>query len=127
MYPEFVMPEEQWKDFVADRQGVIVGEDWSSDSAGRSATTYPSRRPSYLGGGSMGIQHPRHLSRQARQADDRPNSGCRTSTLEKAPPYWQGLVGWYMVRVTIRTRRCGSPRRSTRVRQLAWETQTQTE
>ena len=47
MYPEFELPEDQKKAWLADRSGAIVGVDLARGSAGRSATACRCRAPIY--------------------------------------------------------------------------------
>ena len=73
MYPEFRVPPEQMKAWLADRQGAIVGRDLRGrGSAGRSAIAFPfrARSGSRKAGRDLGVQHRRHLRRRRRRRQD---------------------------------------------------------
>ena len=65
VYPELVVPDDQWQNFVKDRQGAIAG-------AGRQTFWLESRRPhshqerAIRRHGNLGVQSRRHLPRQRR-------------------------------------------------------------
>ena len=63
VFPEFVMPDDQWQDFLDDREGAVVGR----ITADR--FQLGGWRPNPASGdhlaGHLGVQHPRHLRRQA--------------------------------------------------------------
>ena len=73
IYPEFMLPPDQKKAWLADRTGAIVGADIApSGSAGRSATAFriqgdDLRTPS--GDERLGVQHRRHLRRRGKGID----------------------------------------------------------
>ena len=99
MYPEFLVDEGEWKDFVADRQGVVVGRKLAARFGWKIGSHIPMKVPSYLGGGSWDFNL-RGIYRGRRPSDDEGQFWLQQRYLyEKAPPYWRGLVGWYMVRV----------------------------
>jgi putative ABC transport system permease protein len=99
MYPEFVVDDAQWRDFVADRQGVVVGRKLAERFGWKVGDHVPLKAPSYLGGGSWDF-NVRAIMRGTRPQDDEGQFWMQAKYLyEKAPPYWQGIVGWYVVRV----------------------------
>ncbi len=99
MYPEFLIPEPQWKDFVADRQGIVVGRKLAARFGWKIGSHVPLKVPGYLGGGSWDF-NVRAIYVGKRQQDDESQLWLQAKYLyEKAPRYWQGLVGWYVVRV----------------------------
>ncbi len=99
MYPEFVIDDAQWRDFLADRQGVVVGRKLAERFGWKIGDHVPLKAPSYLGGGSWDF-NVRAIMRGTRPQDDEGQFWLQAKYLyEKAPPYWQGLVGWYVVRV----------------------------
>jgi putative ABC transport system permease protein len=128
MYPEFVIDEAQWKAFVADRQGAVVGRKLAERFGWKIGDHVPLRAPSYLGGGSWDF-NVRAIMRGTRPQDDEGQFWLQARYLyEKAPPYWKGIVGWYAVRIK-------SPDEAVRVAKAidaefansASETRTQTE
>ena len=99
MYPEFVVNDAQWKDFVADRQGVVVGRKLARRFDWKIGDHVPLKAPSYLGGGSWDF-NVRGIYVGKRPQDDEGQFWLQARYLyEKAPPYWKGIVGWYVVRV----------------------------
>jgi putative ABC transport system permease protein len=102
MYPEFVVDDAQWRDFVADRQGVVVGAKLAQRFGWKVGDHLPLKAPGYLGGGSWDFNI-RAIYRGSRPQDDENQLWLQHKYFyEKAPPYWQGIVGWYVVRVADR-------------------------
>ena len=100
MYPEFRVDGPQWKDFLADRQGAIVGRKLAERFGWRVGDRIPLKVPGYFGGGSWEFNI-RGIYRGTRPNDDETQFWLRHEYLyEKAPPYWRGIVGWYVVRVS---------------------------
>lgn len=99
MYPEFVVPEDQWRDFLADRQGVVVGAKLAQRFGWKVGDKVPLKPPGYLGGGSWDF-NVRGIYRGTRPQDDEGQFWLQHRYFyERAPQYWQGIVGWYVVRV----------------------------
>jgi putative ABC transport system permease protein len=99
MYPEFVIDEAQWKDFVADRQGVVVGRKLAARFGWKIGDHVPLKAPGYLGGDSWDF-NVRAIMRGTRPQDDEGQFWLQARYLyEKGPPYWKGIVGWYVVRI----------------------------
>jgi putative ABC transport system permease protein len=101
MYPEFLVDEGQWKDFVADRQGTVVGRKLAERFGWKVGDHVPLRVPAYLGGGSWDF-NVRGIYRGSRPGDDETQFWLQHKYLwEKAPSYWRsaGGIGWYVVRV----------------------------
>jgi putative ABC transport system permease protein len=99
MYPEYVFDETEWKAFLTDRQGCVVGAKLAARFGWKVGDHVPLRAAGYLGGGSWDF-NVRAVYRGTRPNDDETQFWLRHDYLyEKAPPYWRGIVGWYMVRV----------------------------
>ena len=99
MYPEFKVPDDQWRDFVADRQGIIVGAKLAQRFGWKIGDHVPLKAPGYLGGDSWDF-NVRAIYRGTRPQDDEGQLWLQHKYFyEKAPRYWQGIVGWYIVRV----------------------------
>jgi putative ABC transport system permease protein len=97
MFPEFVMPEEQWKAFVGDREGVIVGEDLVKRFHWKIGDRVPIKGTIFPGTWEFNIRGIYHGSRQA---DDTTQFWFHYKLLEERQnQYWHGLVGWYTVRI----------------------------
>jgi putative ABC transport system permease protein len=100
MYPEFKVPEDQWRDFKADRQGIVVGTKLAQRFGWKVGDHVPLKSPGYLGGGSWDF-NVRAIYRGSRPQDDEGQLWLQHKYFyEKAPRYWQGIVGWYIVRVS---------------------------
>ena len=99
MYPEFVVNPAEWKVFLGDRQGAIVGAALAKRFGWKVGDRVPLRAPGYFGGEGWtfnvdGIYH------GTRANDDETQFWMRHDYLiERAPSYWKGIVGWYVVRV----------------------------
>lgn len=99
MYPEFRVPEAQWRDFLADRQGVVVGRKLADRFGWKVGDRLPLKPPGYLGGGSWDFNI-KAIYNGSRAQDDESQLWLQHKYFyEKAPQYWQGIVGWYVVRV----------------------------
>jgi putative ABC transport system permease protein len=100
MYPEFRVDDVQWRDFLADRQGCVVGAKLAARFGWKLGDKIPLKAPGYLGGGGWDF-NVRAIYRGSRPNDDETQFWLRHDYLyEKAPPYWRGIVGWYVVRIT---------------------------
>jgi putative ABC transport system permease protein len=128
MYPELVIEEGQWKDFLADRQGVVVGRKLAQRFGWKVGDHVPLKSPGYLGGGSWDF-NVRAIYRGKRPNADEGQFWLQHKYFyEKGPEYFRGRVGWYVVRVV-------SPDESLRVARAidaefansTGETRTQTE
>jgi putative ABC transport system permease protein len=99
MYPEFVVDEAEWRDFKADRQGVMVGRKLAARFGWKIGDHIPLKAPGYLGGGSWDF-NVRGFYRGKRPQDDETQFWMQHRYMyEKGPDYWKGIVGWYVVRV----------------------------
>lgn len=100
MYPEFQVPEDQWRGFLADRQGVVIGQKLAARYGWKIGDRVPLKAPGYLGGGGWDFAV-RAIYTGTRPQDDLGQLWMRHDYFyEKAPRYFQGLVGWYVVRVS---------------------------
>jgi putative ABC transport system permease protein len=99
MYPEFEVPDDQWRDFVADRQGIVVGAKLAQRFGWKIGDHVPLKAPGYLGGGSWDF-NVRGIYHGTRPNPDEGQMWIQHRYFyEKAPSYWRGIVGWYVVRV----------------------------
>lgn len=100
MYPEFEVPEAEWGDFLADRQGIVVGRKLAERFGWKPGDRVPLKAPGYMGGESWEF-NVRAIYRGKRPQDDEGQLWLRHDYFhEKAPRYWRGNVGWYVVRVS---------------------------
>jgi putative ABC transport system permease protein len=99
MYPEFKVPDDQWSAFEADRQGIVVGRKLAQRFGWKVGDHVPLKAPGYLGGGAWDF-NVRGIYHGTRAQDDEGQMWIQHKYFyEKAPRYWQGIVGWYVVRV----------------------------
>jgi putative ABC transport system permease protein len=97
VYPEFDIPEDQWQNFVKDRQGAIAGAATAKRFGWKVGDRIPIKG-TFLGGvwefNLDGIYH------GTRQADDETQFWFQWKRLEEqVPERLKGQVGWYTVKV----------------------------
>jgi len=97
MYPEFLISDAEWAEFMKDRQGCLAGVDTAKRFGWKVGDRIPIKG-TYIPGvwefNLLGIY------RGARPDDDTSQFWLRRDYFEeKAPSYWKGLVGWYIVKV----------------------------
>jgi putative ABC transport system permease protein len=126
MYPEFDIPEDQWKAFVADREGAIIGDDLVKRFHWKLGDRVPIKGTIFPGTWEFNI---RGIYHGTRQADDTTQFWFHYKFLEeRQSQYWKGLVGWYTVRID-------NPDHAVRIAKAIddsfanspWETKTDTE
>ncbi len=99
MYPEFTVEPSQWKAFLDDRQGCVIGAKLAQRFGWAIGDKIPLRVPRYFGGGSWDF-YVRAIYHGTRPSDDETQFWMRHDYLyERAPAFWKGIVGWYIVRV----------------------------
>lgn len=97
MFPEFVVPREQWAAFLADRQGCVAGEALARRFGWKLGDRIPLKGTIFPGLWELNL---RAIYHGRRPQDDTGQFWLRYDYLyEKAPPWIRGLVGWYWVRV----------------------------
>jgi len=100
LYPEYAVPDAQWQDFLGDRQGVVIGQKLAQRFGWKIGDRVPLKAPGYLGGTAWEF-NVRAIYRGTRKSDDEGQLWLQQKYFyEKAPNYWKGIVGWYVVRVT---------------------------
>jgi putative ABC transport system permease protein len=100
MYPEFRVPQDEWRAFLADRQAVVVGRKLALRYGWKIGDRVTLKAPAYLGGGAWDF-NVRGIYHGTRPQDDEGQLWLQHKYFyEKAPRYFQGLVGWYVVRVS---------------------------
>ncbi|MFZ3212037.1 MAG: ABC transporter permease [Terriglobales bacterium] len=126
MFPEFIVPEDQWNAFVADREGAIVGEDLVKRFHWKVGDRVPIKGTIFPGTWEFNV---RGIYKGSRPQDDTTQFWFRYKYLEEREnAYWKGLIGWYTVRID-------NPDNATRVAgaidemfaNSPWETKTETE
>jgi putative ABC transport system permease protein len=126
MYPEFKVPDPEWDAFMKDRQGCVAGEATAKRFGWKIGDRIPIQGTYVPGTWEFNL---RGIYTGARPDDDVTQFWLRRDYFEeKAPAYWKGLVGWYVVKLAnpddavkvaaaIDDRFANSP----------WETKTETE
>jgi len=126
MFPEFIVPEDQWNTFVGDREGAIVGDNLAERFHWKVGDRVPIKGTIFPGTWEFNI---RGIYKGSRPQDDTTQFWFRYKYLEEREnPYWKGLIGWYTVRID-------NPDNATRVAGAVdgmfanspWETKTETE
>ncbi|MFZ5569279.1 MAG: ABC transporter permease [Thermodesulfobacteriota bacterium] len=96
MYPEFIIPDHQWKAFVGDRQGCIVGRKTFERFGWKIGDRIPIQASIYRGVWDFTIQG---VYDAKRQADDTTQLWFHYEYLNERTPFQKDFVGWYAVRV----------------------------
>ncbi|MFI5107963.1 MAG: ABC transporter permease [Terriglobales bacterium] len=126
MFPEFIVPEDQWNTFIGDREGAIVGDNLAERFHWKVGDRVPIKGTIFPGTWEFNI---RGIYKGSRPQDDTTQFWFRYKYLEEREnPYWKGLIGWYTVRID-------NPDNATRVAGAVdemfanspWETKTETE
>ena len=126
IFPEFVVPEEQWQAFVADREGCVVGRALADRFHWKVGDRIPIRGVIFQGTWEFNL---RGIYTGKRREDDKTQFWFHHDYLDERAPQWHhGFIGWYTVRVT-------NPDDSARILKAIdgefanspWETKTDTE
>jgi len=96
MFSEFLVPDEQWQAFLADREGCVVGEGLAERFRWKLGDRIPIKGTIFPGTWEFNI---RAIYRGRRRQDDTTQFWFRWDYLDERNPYRKGLVGWYTVRV----------------------------
>jgi putative ABC transport system permease protein len=97
VYPENIIPEDQWKAYMDDRQGALVGADLAKRFHWKIGDRIPIKGTIFQGNWEFNI---RGIYHGARVQDDQTQFFFHYKYLEEnMSQYWKGLVGWYTVKV----------------------------
>lgn len=97
IYDEFLVPEDQWQAFLADKQGAVVGKATADRFGFKVGDRVPIKGAIFPGDWEFNV---RGIYTGKRPNDDLTQFWFRWDYLkEKAPPWAQNQVGWYTVRV----------------------------
>jgi putative ABC transport system permease protein len=126
MFPEFKVPDDQWKTFAADKSGCIAGKVLAKRFGWTVGDQIPIRGAGFPGNWVFTLDG---IYNGTRPQDDETQFWFHADYLEeKAPPWWKGLVGWYYVRIQNPD---DAPHIAKTIDEAfansAWETRTQTE
>ena len=97
MYPEFKVPEDQWKAFFDDREGAIAGESLANRFGWKVGDRIPIKGTIYTGAWAFNL---RGIYKGSRAQDDTTQFWFHWDFLEERRDFGKGDVGWYVVRVT---------------------------
>jgi putative ABC transport system permease protein len=98
MYPEFSIPQEQWRAYMEDREGAIVGVKLAQRFGWKLGDRIPIKGTIFPGNWEFNI---RAIYTGKQPADDTTQFWFHYKYLEEREnTYWHGLVGWYVVRVS---------------------------
>jgi len=97
MYPEFIVPEEQWQAFAGDREGAIAGQSLADRFGWKVGDRIPIKGTIYTGPWEFNL---RGIYRGTRAQDDTTQFWFHWDFLEERRAFGKGDVGWYVVRVT---------------------------
>ena len=100
IYPEFKVPPEQLKAWLADRQGALVGRDLAARFGWKVGDRIPDPGDDLAAeaGADVGVQR-RRRSTTATTASTRRSSSSGTITSTRTGRAGEGLVGWYVVKI----------------------------
>jgi putative ABC transport system permease protein len=100
MYPEFIVPDAQWKAFAEDREAAIVGEGTAKRFGWKLGDRIPLKGAIFRGDWQFNI---RGIYKGARPADDTSQFWFHWDRLNEslnAGGYWKDSPGWYVVKLT---------------------------
>ncbi len=96
VYPEFLIPGDQWQAFLADREGAVVGRTTADRFDFEVGDRIPIQGTIWPGTWEFNI---RAIYEGARQGDDESMFWFHWKYLEERRPFGEGTVGWYTVQV----------------------------
>ena len=126
LYPEFLVPDDQWAAFLADKQGAIVGKATADRFGFKVGDRVPITGASFPGLWEFNV---RGIYTGKRPNDDLTQFWFRSDYfMEKAPLWVKNYIGWYTVRIapgadSVQVARAVDEAFAN----SAWETRTQTE
>ena len=126
VFPEFQIPDDQWKAFLADRQGVVVGKALAKRFGWKLGDRVPLQGGAYPGTWEFNVDA---IYTGKRPNDDLTQFWFHWEYLnEKGPDWTKGIVGWYVVRLEPGASGLAVTRAIDEgFANSAWETRTQTE
>jgi putative ABC transport system permease protein len=96
MFPEFIVPEDQWQAFLTDKEGAIVGESLAERFKWKIGDRVPVKGTIFPGNWEFNI---RGIYRGRRVQDDTTQFWFRWDYLDERKAFGKGMVGWYTVRI----------------------------
>src|SRR5690349_213197 len=99
VFTEFDVPEDQWKKYLEDRQGAVVGSKTAKKFGWKVGDRIPIKGTIFTGTWEFNIDG---IYQGKRAQDDNTQLWFHYKLLEeriRGNPYWGGTVGWYTVKV----------------------------
>jgi putative ABC transport system permease protein len=96
VFPELALPDEQWKDFLGDREGAIVGARTAKRFNWKIGDRVPLQAPIYGGTWEFNI---RGIYNSPREGEDLTQFWLQKQYLEERRTDGKGQVGWYTVKL----------------------------
>jgi len=96
VYPEFAIPEDQWKAFLQDREGAIVGSGTAKRFGWKIGDRIPIKGAIYPGNWEFNI---RGIYQGAKDNDDLTQFWFQYKYLDERRQFGKGLIGWYIVKL----------------------------
>ena len=97
VYPEYVMPEEQWKAFVEDREGCVIGEGLAERFGWKIGDRIPLTGTIFTGTWEFNV---RAIYKGKRLQDDVSSMWFQWEYFDERKEFQKGLIGWFTLRVT---------------------------
>lgn len=97
MFPEFIVPPEQWKAFVEDRQGCIAGQNLVERYGWKIGDRIPLKGTIHQGIWEFNL---RGIFQGKRASDDTSQFWFQYKYLDEQSDLIRGYVGWYYVHVS---------------------------
>jgi len=125
VYPEYKFTDEEWRAFVEDREGCVISPPLAKKYGWKIGDRIPLEGTIWTGTWELNV---RAVYATDRREMTTPELWFHFAYLDERRPFWNGLVGWYTVKIedpshsvdvaaTIDDRFANSP----------WETKTETE
>jgi len=96
VFPEFVIPDDQWKAFAADREGAIAGSDTAKRFGWKVGDRIPIMGTIFPGVWEFNL---RGIYTGRRPDDDRTQLWFHYDYLDEKRHWGKGMVGWYTVKI----------------------------
>jgi putative ABC transport system permease protein len=96
LFPEFLIPSDQWQAFLTDREGCVVGAGLAERFGWKLGDRIPVRGTIFPGAWEFNV---RAIYKGGRTQDDTSQFWFRWDYLDERRPFGKGLVGWYTVRI----------------------------
>ena len=96
VFPELRVPEDEWRAFLADRQGAVAGEETARRFGWKVGDRIPIRGTIFPGVWQFNL---RGIYTGLRPDDDRTQFWFHYEYLDEERQWGKGMVGWYTVKV----------------------------